>query len=74
MNLGHFISQIMQKASYPFYLIKPNLTITSLIDTLGFKASFIDKNQSLRSPQTQYKKSQSDSKGASHILPLELKF
>jgi len=43
MNLGHSISQIMQKASKPFYLTKTNLTITSLIDTLGFKASSIDK-------------------------------
>ena len=37
INLGHFISQIMQKASQSFYLIKANLTITSLIDTLDSK-------------------------------------
>ena len=42
MNLGHFISQIMQRAGHPSYPIKSNLTITSMIDTLGFKASFID--------------------------------
>ena len=42
MNLGHFISQIMLKTNQPFYLIKANLTITSLVDTLGFKAFFID--------------------------------
>ena len=44
MNLGHFISQIMQKASQPSYSIKANLTITLLIETLGFKAFFIDQN------------------------------
>ena len=43
MNLGHSISQIMQKVSKPSYLIKTNMIITSLIDTLGFKASSIDK-------------------------------
>ena len=43
MNLGYFISQIMQKARHPSYLIKSNLTITSLIHTLGFKASYIDQ-------------------------------
>ena len=56
MNLGHSISQIMQKASQPFYPIKANLTITSLIETLGFKTSSIDQNQSLRALQTQYKR------------------
>ena len=44
MNLGHHISQIMPKASQPSYLIKANLTITSLIETLGFKASSIDSH------------------------------
>jgi len=43
MKLGHFIPQIMQKANQPFYPSKANLTTTSLIDTLGFKASFIDQ-------------------------------
>ena len=42
MNLGYFISQIMQKVRHSSYPIKSNLTITSLIDTLGFKASSID--------------------------------
>ena len=44
MNLGHSISQIMQKSSQRSYLIKENLTITSLIETLGFKASSIDSH------------------------------
>ena len=43
MNLGHSISQIMQKASQLFYPVKANLTITSLIETLGFKTSSIDQ-------------------------------
>ena len=43
MNLGHSISQIMQKASQPSCSIKANLTITSLIETLGFKASSINQ-------------------------------
>ena len=43
MNLGHFISLIMQKVSQHSYSIKAYLTITSLIETLGFKASFIDQ-------------------------------
>ena len=47
MNLSHFISQIMQKESQPSYPIKANLTITSLIETLGFKASFIDQSSHL---------------------------
>ena len=42
MNLGYFISQIMQKASKPFYPVKENIIITSLIDTLGFKTSSIN--------------------------------
>ena len=45
MNLGYFISQIMQKARHPSYPIKSNLTITSLIHTLGFKTSSIDKKK-----------------------------
>ena len=40
MKLGHFIFQIMQKASQPPYPIKANLTITSLIDTLGVQNLF----------------------------------
>ena len=40
MKLGHFIFQIMQKASQPSYPIKANLTITSLIDTLGVQNLF----------------------------------
>ena len=55
MNLGYFISQIMQKVRYPSYPIKSNLTITSLIHTLGFKASSIDQKQSLKAPQVQTK-------------------
>ena len=43
MNLGHSISQIMQKESQSSYPVKANLTITSLIKTLGFKASSIDQ-------------------------------
>ena len=43
MNLGHSISQIMQKESQSSYPIKANMTITSLIETLGFKASSIDQ-------------------------------
>ena len=35
--------QIMQKVSQPSYPIKANLTITSLIETLGFKASSINQ-------------------------------
>ena len=62
MNLGYFISQIMQKARHLSYPIKSNLTITSLIDTLGFKASSVDQKQSLRAPQVQYKMPQSNSK------------
>ena len=45
----------MQKAKHPSYSIKSNLTIASLIDTLGFKASSIDQKQSLRAPQVQTK-------------------
>ena len=74
MNLGYFIFQIMQKARHPFYPIKSNLTITSLIHTLGFKASSIDQKQSLRAPQVQYKRPQSDSKSTNHVLPTNLKF
>ena len=73
MNLGYFISQIMQKARHPSYIIKSNLTITSLIDTLGFKASSINQKQSLRAPQVQYKGPQSNSKGTNHVFPIELK-
>ena len=62
MNLGKFIFQIMEKARHLSYPIKSNLTITSLIHILGFKASFIDQKQSLRAPQVQYKRPQSDSK------------
>ena len=51
MNLGYFISQIMQKVRHLSYPIKSNLTISSLIDTLGFKAFSIDQKQSLRAPQ-----------------------
>ena len=43
MNLSYFISQIMQKASKSSYPFKANLTITSLIGNLGFKASSIDQ-------------------------------
>ena len=73
MNLGYFISQIMQKARHSSYPIKSNLTITSLIHTLGFKTSSIDQKQSLRAPQVQYKRPQSDSKSTNHILPTDLK-
>ena len=73
MNLGYFISQIMQKARHSSYPIKSNLTITSLIHTLGFKASSIDQKQSLRAPQVQYKRPQSDSKSINHVLPTYLK-
>ena len=69
INLGHFISQIMQKASQSFYLIKANLTITSLINTLDSKPLLLTKNKSLRAPQTQYKRPQLDSKGTNHVLP-----
>ena len=74
MNLSYFISQIMQKARHSSYPIKSNLTITSLIDTLEFKASSIDQKQSLRAPQVQYKRPQLDSKGTNHVLPIDLKF
>ena len=73
MNLGYFISQIMQKARHPSYPIKSNLTITFLIHTLGFKAFSIDQKQSLRAPQVQYKRPQSDSKSKNHVLPTYLK-
>ena len=73
MNLGYFISQIMQKAWHPSYPIKSNLTITSLIHTLGFKASSIDQKQSLSSLRVQYKRLQSDSKSTNHVLPTYLK-
>ena len=73
MNLGYFISQIMQKARHPSYPIKSNLTITSLIHTLEFKSSSIDQKQSLRAPQVQYKRLQLDSKSTNHILPTYLK-
>ena len=73
MNLGYFIYQIMQKVRHPSYPIKSNLTITSLIHTLGFKTSFIDQKQSLRAPQVQYKRPQSDSKSTNHVLPTNLK-
>ena len=73
MNLGYFISQIMQKAWHPSYPIKSNLTITSLIHTLGFKASSIDQKQSLSSLRVQYKRLQSDSKSTNHVLPTNLK-
>ena len=63
----------MQKARHPSYPIKSNLTITSLIYTLGFKASSIDQKQSLRAPQVQYKRPQSDSKSTNHVLPIYLK-
>ena len=63
----------MQKAKHPSYSIKSNLTIASLIDTLGFKASSIDQKQSLIASQVQYKWSQSDSKGTNHVLPTYLK-
>ena len=43
MNLSHPISGTMPKASQPSYPIKANLTIISLIETLGFKASSIDQ-------------------------------
>ena len=43
MNLGHFISQIMQKASQPSYPLKANLTITFLIETLELESSSIDQ-------------------------------
>ena len=69
MNLSYFISQIMQKASQPSYPIKANLTITSLINTLDSKPLLLTKNQSLRAPQTQYKRPQSDSKETNHVLP-----
>ena len=62
INLGYFTSKIMQKVRHPSYSIKSNLTITSLIHTLGFKAFSIDQKQSLRAPQVQSKRSQSDSK------------
>ena len=51
MNLGYFISKIMQKARHPSYPIKSNLTITSLIDTLGFKTSPIDQKSHLEHPK-----------------------
>ena len=62
MNLGYFIFQIMQKARHPSYPIKSNLTIISLVHTLGFKTSSVDQKQSLRALQVQYKRPQSDSK------------
>ena len=55
MNLGYFISQIMQKARHPSYPIKSNLTITSLIHTLGLKASSITKNSHLENPKSNTK-------------------
>ena len=73
MNLGYFLSQIMQKTRHPSYPIKSNLIIASLIDTLGFKSSSIDQKQSLRAPQVQYKRPQSNSKGTIHVLPTYLK-
>jgi len=45
INLGHFISQIMQKANQLSHPLKANLTITSLIETLGFKPFFIDQKK-----------------------------
>ena len=73
MNLGYFISQIMQEARHPSDPIKSNLTITSLIHILGFKVSSIDQKQSLRAPQVQYKRPQSNSKSINHVLPTYLK-
>ena len=73
MNLGYFIFQIIQKARHPSYPIKLNLTITSLIHTLGLKASSIDQKQSFRASQVQYIRPQSDSKSTNHILPTYLK-
>ena len=55
INLGYFISQIMQKARHPSYPIKSNLTITSLIHILGFKASSIDQNSHLEHPKSNTK-------------------
>ena len=63
----------MQKAKHPSYSIKSNLTIASLIDTLGFKASSIDQKQSLIASQVQYKRPQSNSKGTNHVLLTYLK-
>ena len=61
MNLGHSISQIMHKARQPSYPIKTNLSITSLIQTLGFKASSINQKTShLEHPKL-------NTKGPNHI-------
>ena len=73
MNLGYFISQIIQKTRHPSYPIKLNLTITSLIHTLGLKASSIDQKQLFRASQVQYIRPQSDSKSTNHVLPTYLK-
>ena len=65
MNLGHFISQIMQKASQPSYPNKVNLTKSFFIEILGFKTSSINQklvtqstSKSIQKTSIRFKRSQ----------------
>ena len=52
----------MTKVSIPFIQTKASLMITTCLTPWGLKSFLLTKNQSLKTPKTQYKSSQSDSK------------
>ena len=59
---------MMIKVILPFIQTKANLNITTCLTLWGPKPFLLTKNQSLRAPQTQYKRPQSDSKQTNHNL------
>ena len=56
------------KQADSFTQLKANLTITSLIEPWGSKPLLLTKNQSLKAPQIQYKRPQSDLKATMFYL------
>ena len=72
-DFSQAFSLMMIKVSLPFIHKKSNLKITTCLTPWGSKHFLLTKNQSLKSPKTQYKSPQSDSKQRNHILPKKLK-
>ena len=68
---------MMIKVCLPFIQKKSNLKITTYLTPWGSKhfllTKILTKNQSLKSPKTQYKSPQSNSKQRNHVLPKKLK-
>ena len=68
MDLDHFISQIIQKASQPFTQLK-QISITSLIETLGFNLFYWQETSHLEHPKVNTKGPNQIQKGPITFYP-----